>query len=99
MAITEDTVTQKLIEVLRGIQSDSGFEDGVVTGSTCPLRDLEGFDSLVWPYSIGELADELGEEIPNDVNIFVSKDGRRKLTVEETARAVCERLNVGRAKK
>jgi len=91
--LTQDDISKKLIILLTDIQNSSGYQPGNITGSTCPLRELEGFDSMVSVASIGELATILDIDIPNDKNIYVSKDGRRLLTVDEVAAEVCKIVN------
>jgi hypothetical protein len=91
--MTPEVVKENLINVLKSIQSDSGYDSDSITDSTCPLQDLQGFDSKVWPYSIGELATKIGMNIPNNANIYVSKDGERRLTIGESAIRVCEIIN------
>ncbi len=84
-------VEVKLIEVLQGIQSDSGYDGSSIVGTMRPLSgDLEGFDSMLWPVAISMLATELGINIPNDKNIFLSEDSKRRLTISESAAIVCE---------
>ncbi|MFB8788909.1 MAG: hypothetical protein U7123_08685 [Potamolinea sp.] len=84
-----EDVKVKLIEVFQEIQSDSGYEATPITGKTCPMTDLEGFDSLLCIEAIGMLADKLGVEIPNGNNIFLSKDGKQWLTIDESVDVVC----------
>ena len=88
-------VEVKLVEVLQEIQSDSGYDGSQTVGTTCPLNDLEGFDSKIWPVAIGMLASALNVNIPNNKNIFLSKDGKRQLTISESAAIVCESVNKG----
>lgn len=88
-------VEVKLVEVLQEIQSVSGYDGSGIMASTCPLHDLEGFDSMLWPVAIGMLASELNVNIPNNKNIFLSKDGKRQLTISESAAIVCESVNKG----
>lgn len=83
-------VEVKLVEVLQDIQSTSGYSGNLISGTTCPLNDLEGFDSLLWLVAISMLATELSINIPNDINIFVSKDGKRRLTISESVAMVCK---------
>lgn len=87
---TQDEVTAKLIEVLQTIQSNSGYDATQINRSTCPLDDLEGFDSKLWPVAISMLAKSLNVEIPNNKNIYVSEDGERRLTISESAAMVCK---------
>lgn len=93
--MSPEDVKVKLIEVFQEIQSDSGYEATSITGKTCPMTDLEGFDSLLCIEAIGMLADKLGVEIPNDNNIFFSKDGKRWLTIDESVAVVCEIVQRG----
>jgi len=89
-------VEAKLIEVLQEIQSDSGYDGSQIRGTTCPLTNLEGFDSLMCPVAIGMLASTLNVNIPNNKNIFLSEDGKRQLTISESAAMVCEIVNKGK---
>ncbi|MBE9095047.1 hypothetical protein [Tychonema sp. LEGE 07203] len=88
-------VEVKLVEVLQEIQSDSGYDGSGIMRTTCPVNDLEGFDSKIWPVAIGMLASALNVNIPNNKNIFLSKDGKRRLTISESAAIVCESVNKG----
>jgi len=89
----QNDVEVQLIEVLQSIQSDSGYNGSQIVGTTCPLSNLEGFDSLLWPVAIGMLATALDVNIPNDKNIFLSEDGKRPLTISESAAVVCEMVS------
>jgi len=88
--MTPKIVEVKLIDVLQGIQNDSGYDASGITDTTCPLSDLEGFDSMLCPVAISILATELDLQIPNDQNIFLSKDGKYPLTISESAIIVCQ---------
>ena len=86
----ETNVTEKLIEVLQEIQKNSGYECDGIVAETCPLVDLEGFDSQLWPVAIGMLEKNLGVKIPKNKNIYVSDDGTQRLTIKESAAVVCK---------
>jgi len=86
--MTIEDIRTRLIDVLRLIQEESGYPAIEITETTCPVVDLVGFDSKMWPVSMGMLSDELGIEIPVDVNIYLTPDGKRKLTVAEIAARV-----------
>lgn len=90
--MNQNEVEVKLIEVLQDIQSDGGYDRSQITGTTCPLRDLEGFDSMLCPVAISILATTLKINIPNEKNIFLSEDGVRQLTISQSAVVVCEIL-------
>jgi hypothetical protein len=86
-------IRDKLIEVLVKIQTDSGYAPVAIDEATCPLDDLEGFDSQLWPISIRLLVKALGAEIPRRMNIYVSLDGKSKLTLRETIDIVFALVN------
>jgi hypothetical protein len=86
----EASVTEKLIEVLQEIQRNSGYECDGIVAETCPLVDLAGFDSQLWPVAIGMLEKNLGVKIPKSKNIYVSDDGTQRLTIKESAAVVCK---------
>lgn len=83
-----ETVTSKVIEVIKSIGRDSGCEEAPVDETTRPINDLSWFDSLMWPVSMSLLADELGMEIPDDVNIYKSEKGDPLSTREAAARLI-----------
>ena len=83
-------IKHKLIDVIQNIQSISGHGSIPLNGSICPTNDLEGFDSLIWPVATGMLAGSLGVDIPLDKNIFLAKDGKRHLTIDEIVTVVRE---------
>jgi len=86
----ETNVTEKLIEVLQEIQRNSGYEYDGIVADTCPLVDLEGFDSKLWPVAIRMLEKNLEVKIPESKNIYLSEDGTKKLTIKESAAVVCK---------
>ncbi len=88
--MNEQDVQMNLINVLQSIQSDCGYDTSQIQGNTCPLKDLEGFDSMLWPAAISMLSSTIGVTIPNCSNIFLSQDGKRPLTINESAAMVCE---------
>jgi hypothetical protein len=88
--MTIDDVRSRLIKVLHFIQIEGGYPEPDISVATCPAEDLPGFDSKMWPVSMGMLSDELGVDIPLDVNIYLSPDAKQKLNVEEIAQRILE---------
>jgi len=84
----------KVTEILTIIQSMSGRELIPMDGSTCPIGDLIGFDSLNAVEATVELSSELGFELPG-ANMFVSEDGTKARSIAEIAEAVCSILAEG----
>ena len=81
-------VINALVEVHKEIQGDLGHDGTDVGPSTCPLTGLTGFDSPIIPVAIRKVAQQLGIKLPPGVkikNIYVSSDGKKKLTIAEIA--------------
>jgi hypothetical protein len=93
--MTPENVKGKLIEVLKEIEKDSGYEGTPIQGTTSPLEELGWFDSYLWPIAISMLATALNVNIPNDANIFFSEDGKRLLTIDESADVVYNIISKG----
>ena len=85
-----ELIRTKLIEVIVEIQSDSGYEAPAFPEDLCPGEDLEGFDSLIWPAAIDMVSQRLDMEIAPAENLFVSKDGRRFLTIGQIVSRIHE---------
>jgi len=82
-----------LIEIHKRVQARLNDAGAKVTSSTCPLSDLKGFESVMIPTIVFEVADHLGIDISEDTkikNIYVSKDGRQRLTIGEIAGRFCD---------
>lgn len=86
-------VVSVLRDVLTSIQQKSGRDIDVISGETCPIGDLDGFDSLNGVEATVELADRLGIEI-SGASVFVNESGTKALSVTEVA----ERLNAEHAR-
>jgi hypothetical protein len=89
MTMTPSDVKQKLIEILKEIQLDSGLPCPPLNGLTKPTVDIPKFDSKVWPVATTILATELNASIPDDVNIFVDEVTKVPRTIDEIAGFVC----------
>ena len=94
--MTSDTIREKLVSVLQTIQANSGFPCPPLAGTLKPIDELEGFDSKVWPVAIGMLSAELNIDIPDDVNIFASRNGEAPLSIDESAALVCKLVEEAR---
>ena len=88
-------VKSALIEVVKDIQISSGYDGTGISGSVCPLKDLPGFDSMICAEAMSMLSDQLGIAIADNMNIFVTENGKQPLTIDEAAAVVCERLTRG----
>ena len=75
-----------VIDVVRSIQEASGRSSGGITGSTRPLTDLDGFDSLNCVEASTQLSISLGVEISADVGLF-TQDGQPR-TIDEIAKDI-----------
>lgn len=79
-------VTQAVVQV----QEASGRTVGSICSSTRPIKELQGFDSLSGVEATVFLCESLGQELPDNYNPFVSKDGRRALSIGEITDNLCE---------
>jgi len=84
--MTTSELEQHLIDTLREVQELSGAAPTAIDRRLCPIKDLEGFDSVRGEETTTLLGIKLNREFrgdQDDVNLFVSKDGRRALKVHE----------------
>ena len=88
--MTKDEVRGVLVKVLEIIQVNSGLPCPKLEKTLRPAKDLEKFDSKVWPVAIGMLSAELKIKIDDNINIFASKDGTVAYTIDEVTNLVCE---------
>src|SRR5712691_3762027 len=87
--MTPGELTTLIVEVLSGLQQESGRSDVEIVETTRPIGDLPRFDSLSGLEATVELADRLDCHIPEDTNLFINESGTRPLRVHQVA----ERLN------
>jgi hypothetical protein len=86
-------IRQALIETVGEVQEMSGCTPIAVDAQTRPIYDLDGFDSLRGAETTVLLAKKLKCEFKagkGEVNVFVSKDGRKALSVEEAVSRLIE---------
>ena len=78
-------VVTKVVQTVAQVQEMSGRSSAGIGASTRPVRDVEGFDSLCGVEATVMLSESLGVDLPEDYNPFISKDGKRALSVGEIA--------------
>lgn len=81
------------MEAIREVQELSGHTATSINHNTCPINDLEHFDSLRGVETTFLLSMKLKCEFKSpkgEINVFISKDGRRALTVGEIADRLVE---------
>lgn len=83
-------VEEKIIEVLINIQREGCFTPIELTNQVYPVKALPEFDSQIWIVAITILAEELCIEIPNDRNIFMSRNGNDARSVTQIATELIE---------
>ena len=91
--MSQDDILRHLVETVAEVQEISGCTAEKITAETCPIKDLEGFDSLRGVEATIILAEKLKCKFKagtEDVNVFVSKDRRRALRIEEAVSRLME---------
>jgi len=85
-------IIEKIIQVLKKIQEEGGFEQIEINLETNPVKDMPEFDSQLWIVAITILAEELQIVIPNNLNIFISENGEESPNIEEIAQRILDAL-------
>ena len=81
-----NNIERELMETLREVQELSGDAYSPLNVNTCPIDDLEHFDSLRGVETTCLLSMKLKCKFKSpkgEINVFVSKDGRRALNIGE----------------
>jgi hypothetical protein len=81
-----NNIEKELMETIREVQELSGHESSQLDHNTCPINDLEHFDSLRGVETTCLLSMKLKCKFKSpkgEINVFVSKDGRRALSIGE----------------
>ena len=89
--MTLDDAREALIAVLKDIQTRSRLGCPQLDGSVVPRKALEKFDSTVWPAATTLVARKLGVKIPSDVHIFGGEKGKPLLTIDQSAKLICDK--------
>ena len=93
MTIYHVVVLAHLKRLHREIESDAGKDPNAVKDDVFPLDGLSGFDSLLIPNVIRELAKAVGLVLPKGLrlkNPYVSADRKTKFTFRGVAKRFCE---------
>lgn len=89
--LDQATIKAGVIKELLAARRKQGFQGESIQGSTKPLG-LERFDSQMGLVATIKIARALGIKIPPKVNVFVSKDGRHCLTVDESVARIQQNM-------
>lgn len=81
----EENIVPLLIEILSEIQELSGQETPDIDEDTCPVGDLQGFDSLNFVEMVSMLSERLGVEF-NPIHLLETKNGRSVSVLEIASR-------------
>ena len=84
----ESAIQLALFEILKDVQTMSGYPCDNLTSRLVPINDLEGFDSLLSVEVTVLIEEKLNCELSTDESIFICSDGERPLCVEEIAKKV-----------
>lgn len=85
--MTQEEVQRTVIGVLTELQELRGKEAPDMDNGTCPMEDLQGFDSLSAVEATTRLEEELDLEL--DAKLFWSKRDSTPLRVAQIADRIC----------
>ena len=88
--MTQEDVEARLRGVLATILERTGQPTVTLVSTTCPLRDLPQFDSLLALEASVELETELG--CVSEENLFLDDRTKRPLRIAEIVERLCARL-------
>jgi hypothetical protein len=77
----QSEIYNTVVQAIGRIQSSSGRKLPKVTGTTCPLMDIPGFDSLNAVEASCVLSSELGREVPGELMFPIG--GGRPPTIDQ----------------
>lgn len=75
----------KVVQAVAHVQEVSGRSSVGIGATTRPVGGVEGFDSLSGVEATVMLSESLGVDLPDDYNPFISRNGKRALTIDEIA--------------
>ena len=81
--MNRDVIVRQVMEIVLQVQQTSGRSIEGIGPDTCPLKDVEGFDSLSGVEATVLLSEALGRDLPDSV--FAPEQGNRVLSVNEIA--------------
>lgn len=70
-----ENIRETVYQVIQEIQASSGRDASQLNDSTCPLSDLDGFDSLNAVEASFQLSEYLDHDIKQDLELF-SRQGQ-----------------------
>ncbi|HUL51864.1 MAG TPA: hypothetical protein VLT83_00510 [Opitutaceae bacterium] len=93
--MTLESVTKSIVDVIEELQRASGRACGELTGSTKPIGDLEGFDSLSAIEATIAIEAALGQGLGTDNVLVAEISGRKRaLTIAQVAERIVKLLKI-----
>ncbi len=91
-------ITEKLIYAIAEVQKMSGRPLEAINSATKPVGGIQGFDSLNGVEAAVILSESLGCELPAET-LFISKKGKRALSIAEISADVSKIIKEEKDKK
>jgi acyl carrier protein len=91
-------IQKTICDVVRQIQIDSGRLNSALSSDSCPIGDLDGFDSLSGVEATVDLSEKLGIDLPG-VSVFINESGSKVLTIAEIAAKIAKISSEARNRK
>ena len=96
--MTLQHIRQVLLDVLKDVQILSGRTWSDLPSTAKPICDLSGFDSICSVEATVMVEQKLGGKKLTPYSVFISEDGSRALTIDETAQHIQLQLTTQEAK-
>lgn len=96
--MTLQYIRDVLLSVLKDVQTLSGRAWNDLPPTAIPICDLNGFDSICSVEATVLVEQKLGGKKLSPYSVFISEDGSRALTIDETAKQIQLQLTAQEAK-
>jgi len=88
ITMDRETICNAIKSVIVEVQDMSGHDCPQIEGSTRPARDIEKFNSEIWPAATAMISEKIGKNIPPEENIFYDEKTCEELTLDECVQRV-----------
>jgi acyl carrier protein len=92
--LVKTDVAVAVASAIQQILESGGKKPADLTGSTRPLTDVDGFDSLTAIECSFLVADALGCELQHEIEYFKDQEGTSAATLDEAVDRICAEIGI-----